>query len=112
MADVGAVIDRLGQAVDRRQVLGKALPRPVDAGQHRLGRDVLDGGQAAGEPFTRLRLARRQGEATIAHDDAGDTMPAGAAPDPIPRHLSVHVRVAIDEARRDDQALGIEGALG
>src|SRR5206468_9752905 len=51
-------------------------------------------------------------EPAIAHDHGGDPIPAGAAPDGVPGHLRVHVRVAIDEARRDDQAVGVDGAPG
>ena len=33
-------------------------------------------------------------------------------PMPVPGHLRVHVGVAVDEARRDDQAVGVDRALG
>ncbi len=112
MADIGAVVDGLGEAVDGGEVLGEGLPRPVDAGEHRLGRDVLDRGQAAGEPLALLGPARRQREAAVAHDHGGDPVPAGAAADRVPRHLGVHVGVAVDEARGDDQAVGVDHPLG
>src|SRR2546425_9596073 len=111
MADVGAVVDRLGQAIDGRQVLREGFPGPVDSRQHRSGGDALDRGQAAGEPLALLLLARRQCEPAIAHDHGGDAVPAGAAPELVPGHLSVHMGVAVDEARRGDQAVGVERAL-
>jgi len=39
-------------------------------------------------------------------------MPARAAAQRIPRHLRIHVGVAVDEARRHDQAVGIDRASG
>ena len=112
MADVRAVVDRLRQPVDGRQILGEGFPGPVDAGQYGLGRNVFHRGQAAGEPFAIRGPAGRQGEPAIPHDHGGDAVPAGAAPDPVPRHLSVHMGVAVDEARRDDQAVGVDGSRG
>ena len=38
-------------------------------------------------------------------------MPARAAAQRIPGDLRVHVGVAVDEARRDDQPVGVDGAL-
>ena len=112
MAEVGAVVDRLRQPLHGGQVFGEALPSPVDARQHCFGRDVLDRGQTAREPLALLGTARRQREAAIAHDHGGDAVPAGAAAEPVPRDLRIHVRVAVDEARRDDQAVGVDRALG
>ena len=37
-------------------------------------------------------------------------MPARAAAERIPRDLRIHVRVAVDEARRDDQPVSVERA--
>ena len=76
MADIHAVIERLRQAFDGGEVLGKGFPIPVDAGQHRLGRNVLDRREAAGEPLAVRGFARRQREAAIAHHDRGDAVPA------------------------------------
>src|SRR5262244_2807908 len=38
-------------------------------------------------------------------------MPAGAAPDGVPRHLRIHVRVAVDEAGCDDETVGVDDSL-
>ncbi len=110
VADIHAVVDRLGQALDGREIFREGLPGPVDAGGHRLGRDVLDRRQAARIPVAVLGLAGRQREAAIAHHHRGDAVPARAAAQRIPRHLRVHVGVAVDEARRHDQAVGIDRA--
>src|SRR6185503_1100907 len=66
----------------------------------------------ASEPLALRGRTRGQRESAIAHDDGGHTVPAGAAPDAIPRDLGVHVGVTVDEAWRDDQAVGVERALG
>src|SRR5262249_36604787 len=39
---------------------------------------------------------------------AGDAMPARRGPVRVPEHLRVHVRVAVDEPRSDDVALGVD----
>ncbi len=112
MADIHAVIDGLRQALDGRQIFGEGLPGPVDPGHHRLGRDILDRGQATGEPFAVLGLAGRQRKAAIAHHDAGDAMPARAAAERVPGDLRVHMGVAVDKPRGDDQPVGVDRALG
>ena len=56
--------------------------------------------------------AGRQGEAAVAHQHRRHALKAGAGADRIPEDLGVHVSVAIDEARRDDAALGVERLLG
>ena len=52
--------------------------------------------------------AGRQGEAAIAHHDRGDAVPARAGAQRIPEVLGVHVRVAIDEPRRDHVTVGVD----
>ena len=112
MADIHAVVDRLGQALDRGEILREGLPAPVDAGGHRLGRDVLDRRQAAGVPVAVLGHAGRQREAAIAHHHRRNAVPARAAAQRIPGDLRVHMGMAVDEARRHDQAVGVDGAVG
>ena len=57
-------------------------------------------------------LARREGEAAIAHDDAGDAVPARAAAERVPGDLRIHVGVPVDKPGRDDQPVGVDRALG
>src|SRR5262249_34816924 len=57
-------------------------------------------------------LARRQREPAVAQEDGGHAVPAGAAPDRVPRDLRVHVGVAVDESRSHDESLGVDGSLG
>ena len=55
-----------------------------------------------------LRPARRDGEAAVAHDDGGDAVPRRRARRRVPEELAVVVRVEVDEARRHDEAAGVE----
>ena len=112
MADVHRVVQRLGSALDRGHVFGEGFPGPVDAGFHRIGRDVLDIGQAVRHPLAVGWFAGRQREAAVAHHHRGHAVVARAAAHRIPHDLRVHVGVAVDEAGRDDQPVGIDGALG
>jgi len=110
MADVGAVVDALGQALHVGEIFSKGLPLPVDAFDHRRGGNVLDRLETAREPLALIGLARRQRKATVAHEDAGDTVPARTCAHRIPGHLRVHVGVPVNEAGRDDQSVGVDGA--
>src|SRR5262249_58124177 len=59
-----------------------------------------------------LGQARGQREAAVAHDHGRHAVPAGAAPQGVPGDLGVHVSVAVDEAGRDDEAVGVDHPLG
>ena len=76
MAHVGGVVDALGRAVDRVEVLREGLPRPLDPGLHRLGRDVLGALEVAHHQQLVLLRARRQRKPAVAHHHRRDTMPA------------------------------------
>ena len=112
VANVARVVDALGQRVEHVEELREGFPAPLDAGQHGGAADVLGAFEVA-EHEVRLALAaRRQREAAIAHDHAGHALETGAGADRVPEDLGVHVRVAVDEARRHDMTLGIEGFHG
>ncbi len=111
VADVRRVVDRLGQSVDRVEVAAVAVPRPRDAGGHGLAGDVLGALQVAHDELALRRRCGRQREAAVAHHHAGDAVVARAAADRVPEHLGVHVRVAVDEAGRDDEAVGVDLTL-
>ena len=109
MTDIHAVVYRFRQTFDGRQIFGKGLPGPVDAGHHRFGRDILDRGQTARKPLPVFSLTRRQGKATIAHYHAGDPVPARTAAERVPGDLRIHMRVTVDEPGGDDQPVGVNG---
>src|SRR5262249_32450986 len=94
--------------VDDGHVLAERAPLPPYRGFHRLAVDVLGPLDVIDDHVALHVFARREREAAIAHDDGGDAVPAGAAAQRIPEHLGVHVRVAVDETRRDHLAGGVD----
>src|SRR5262249_27413636 len=52
---------------------------------------------------------RRDPEAAVADDDAGDAVPRRDRAEAIPEYLRVVVRVDVDEARRDDLPGRVDG---
>ena len=112
MADVGRVVDALGEFVDRVQIFGIRRPTPRDAGVHGLGRDVLGAFQIAHDEQLVCFAARGEREAAVPHHYAGDPVPARAGAQRVPEHLGVHMRMAVDEAGRHDVPLGIDDLCG
>ena len=106
--DVGGAVDRLGQPVERVQVLGEGLPAPLDPRRHGPAVDVLGPLEVAHDERALLGLRRCEREAAVPHDDGRHTLPAGAPRHGVPEELRVEVRVPVDEARRDDVALGVD----
>src|SRR5206468_4226652 len=72
----------------------------------------LDVPQALPGDLARLGLAGRDADAAIAHHHGGDAVPRRGRDRAVPANLRVVVGVRIDEARRHDQPVGIDGALG
>ena len=107
--DVGRVVDRLRQPVDGVEVLGERLPAPLDAGRERARVDVLGALEVA--HHERARVVRRTG-ASVKPQLPITTVVTPCqhelAPCAVPEHLRVHVGVAVDEARGDDVALGVD----
>jgi hypothetical protein len=99
VADVARVVDALRPARDGVEILCVRFPGPLDARPHRLGGNVLGALEILHDQVLLVGPARRQGEAAVAHDDAGHPVPARARAERIPRDLRVHVSVAVDEAR-------------
>ena len=87
---------------------GKRLEGPVDAGGQRRGVDVLGAFEVADDERPGVRADGRERETAVAHHHGGDAVPARVAARRVPEHLGVHVRVAVDEAGRDDVALGVD----
>ena len=111
MADVAGVVDPLGQGLHAIEELGEGGPRPVDAGVHRLGGDVLGPFQVAHDEVPLGLAAGGEREAAVAHHHAGHAVPARALTKRLPVDLRVHVGVAVDEARRHREPRGVHLAL-
>src|SRR5262249_26831635 len=59
-----------------------------------------------------MRFDRCEPEAAISQDHRSDSVPAGNGAPWVPSNLRIVVGVQIDEARRHDCAVGIDGAFG
>src|SRR5229473_7756812 len=112
MTDVCSVVDTLGKPFDGVQILREIVPRPSDAGFHRARRNVLGPLEVPHYQELVFLGAWREGEAAVAHHDRRDAVPARAGAKGIPENLRVHVRVGVDDARRDDMAFRVEDFLG
>ena len=79
--------------------------------QHLHG-NGFDVGEKLGQAGLPATAHRRQGQGTIADDDGGGAVIAGEGAQRVPGHLGIIVAVIIDEAGRDHEAVGINGARG
>ena len=98
----------LGARSTASRYSAKRLPGPVDAGGQGGRRDVLGPLEVADDQLAAVGMGRGQREAAVAHHHGRDAVPARGGAERIPEHLGVHVGVAVDEAGRDDVALGVD----
>jgi hypothetical protein len=95
----------------RREELGEGLEAPLDA---------VEGGEVhafhpreqLAEVLVVVGPARRDAEAAVPGGDGRDAVESGRVAQPVPGDLRVIVRVRIDDARRDHEPVGVDGALG
>ena len=78
------------------------------ANTERRARDVLDAFHQLDQALPILDPHRREADAAIAHHRRGDAVPARRLQPRVPGRLAVVVGVDVDEAGRDQQALGID----
>ena len=97
------------RAVEPVEVLGGAGPVPGHALLERLERHALDPGEHAHEVVGRAAGQRGDGEAAVAAEHGGDAVQRRRAERRVPEALHVEVGVHVDEARRDDPAVGVDG---
>ena len=103
-----ADVDRARPLGERVEVLGERLPAPVDALAQRGAGDVLDALHQLDQPLLAAGVHRREADAAVAHHDRGDAVPARRRELRVPGGLAVVVRVHVDEAGRDQQAVGVD----
>ena len=108
VADHAADVEALRHAADAVEVLAVGHPVPRQAVEDRVAGNVFDALHHRGQELAVLGLARREGDAAVAHHDAGDAVVAAAGSDRVPRQLGVEVGVDVDEARRDEPVGGID----
>ena len=79
----------------------------MPVGQRGAG-DVLDAFHQPDEPVVLVGLHRREADAAVAHHDGGHAVPARRREHRVPGDLAVEVRVHVDEAGRDEHAVGVD----
>ena len=108
VAHQAADIDHGAKALDGVEVAAVGLPVPRQAREDGVLRNVLHRLHHAGEEFAVFAAAGREGDAAVAEQGGGDTMPGDRGHVRIPADLGVEVRVQIDEARRDGLPAGVD----
>ena len=103
-----AQVERRAPSRRRLDELGEGLPVPGDAHVEDVEGNRLDVHQVAHGHLARLGLARRDAHPAVAHDDAGDAVPRGRGDRAVPADLRVVVSMRVDEARSDDEAIGVD----
>ena len=109
---LGAEIHVARPRLQRVEILAEGFPRPVQPLVERRAGNVLDAFHQFDQALAVLDLHRREADAAIAHHRRGDAVPARGLQMRIPGRLAVIVRVDVDEARRDQQALGVDLLVG
>jgi len=106
--DLRTHVDRARHSIERIEVLGKALPLPVDPLGKCSSWDVLDAFHQLDQEVLLSRPNRRKADPAVAHDDGRDTVPAGGRQVRVPGDLSVVVSMNVDPARRHEKTLCID----
>ena len=105
---VAAVVQPLGRLLQEVEVFGEGFPGPGDAGALGVGGDILHRFQRAHQQVLIVGMAGGEREAAVAHDHGGHAVVGGRCAVGVPGNLSVEVGVSVDEAGRDDQAVGVD----
>ena len=105
---VGGEVDVVVAAVERVEELGERLPGPRQALVERGAGDVLHALHELDEPVVVGGPHRREADAAVAGHDGGDAVPRRRDEAVVPGGLAVVVHVDVDEARGDEQAVGVE----
>ena len=108
MGDMRRDVHHAGHAVQRIEVLRKALPLPIDAfGQRRAG-NVLHALHQLDQPVALLGPGRREPHAAIAEHRGGDTVPRRRGQLGVPRCLAVVVGMDVDPSRRHQPTSSVD----
>ena len=97
-------------AVERVEELGERLPVPREALVQDDAGDVLDALHQLDEALVVGGAHRREADAAVADHHGGDAVPRRRDHALVPRGLAVVVGVDVDEAGRDEQAVGVDRA--
>ena len=94
--------------LDRIEILGKRLERPVHPRPQRISRHALDVLQRQHDRLARIRTSRRHRIPTIPHNHRRDAMPTRRHQVTIPRDLRVVMRMTVNEPRSQHQPRQID----
>ena len=108
VAEVGGVVDPLGEPVDRVEVLREGLPAPPDPLGHSDRGDVLGPFQVPDHQLAPVGPGRGQREPAVAHHHRRHALPTGRRAQLVPEDLGIHVGVPVHEAGADDVPFGID----
>src|SRR4030095_4126096 len=97
-------------ALEPAPVIGETTAAEAEALAHRLARHPLHAREHSGEPVDVLGLRGVEREPAVAREHGGDAVLHCGRGDRVPVELHVVVGVHVEEARRHDQAVGIDGA--
>ena len=108
VGELGAQVDVVRPVLHGVEIFAEGLPRPLDALVEHGARDVLDALHQRDQLVVRVRAHRREPDAAVAHHRGGHAVPARGGETRVPRGLAVVVGVDVDEARRHQQARGVD----
>ncbi len=103
---------RCERAVDAVEVLAERRPVPRHALRQRASGHAFDAGEHVQQVVAVLGGERRDREAAVPADHGRHAVQGRRAQRRVEEHLRVVVRVHVDEAGRDDFALGVDRAPG
>src|SRR5581483_5700805 len=97
-------------ALEHVEILREGLELPPRAGKERLDVHAFDHRKVAKQRLALRRQARRDAEAAVAHHRGGDTERHRRGKRRIPGDLRVVMRVQVDDARHQGEAVGVDAA--
>ena len=113
VGDVARDVGGVAAAVEHVEVLGEGLPL---APRHAVGEggagDVLDALHHVDELLVVGRAHRREADAAVAEHDGGDAVGGRRLERVVPGDLAVVVGVEVEEAGRDERAVGVDLLAG
>ena len=98
--------------IDGVEVLAEGLPTPRNPFVQRGAGDVLDALHQLDELVLGAGAHRCETDTAVPHHDRRHAVPARRCHLLVPAHLTVEVRMDVDETGRDHQAIGIDDSPG
>ena len=109
VADEAGDVQRHALALEHGEEFRDGLEVPAHAGAQHFDRHAFDLGEVLQDQVAVGGAAGRDGEAAVADDGGGDAERRRGRGERIPGELRVVVRVVVDDAGHQRQAVGVEG---